>query len=312
MSTDSTLHASLPDSTRNNASLGLQEARPVVATLQELIAPLSESEFSEMLRTRTLVFHRGSENNGFASLLDWDTCRNFIENDYPPDKLRVTREGNPVPSYFFLENGKVNTKNLARLLDRGASLIAVPIQSYVPRVESLCEDLRKYVGEKVYAAAVATTGQGGALKLHYDWQDIIILQMAGTKRWKIYDCPVSCPVAGMPEQTPPQNEPVFDDTLRPGDFLFLPAGHWHHCENGPELSLHLLLLIEPPTGWHAFKALLPQIMADEMFRMPLTRVGTPAEKAAYEAALRRSLMQKVEQISFSQFVGEGEKIQVPD
>jgi ribosomal protein L16 Arg81 hydroxylase len=283
--------------------------RPMISNLQELIAPFTGAEFFAMLRTRSLVFRRGSDEKRFESLLDWDTFRSVIESDFPPDKLRVTRGGTPVLPHIYLERGRVNAKNLAKLLDHGASLVAVPFEPYVPQLESLCANVKEHVGEKTSAGAIATTGRGGAFTLHYDAQDIIVLQIAGIKRWKIYDCPLAWPVTGMPVQAPPQTEPVLDDILRPGDFLFVPAGHWHHCENGGDLSLHVGIMIEPPTGWHAFKAMLPQILADEMFRIPLTRFGSPAEKAAHEAALKQRLIERVEQISFSQFFTQGEEAQ---
>jgi ribosomal protein L16 Arg81 hydroxylase len=272
----------------------------VVASLQELIAPFSEPEFLAMLRARSLVFRRGADEKKFDAVLDWDKFRSVIENDFPPDKLRVTRDGKPVMSHMYVERGKVNVKNLGRLLEHGASLIASPFEAYVPQVQALCADVARHVNERTYCGVVATVGRGCAIRLHYDPQDILILQITGTKRWKIYDHPVVCPVVGMPEQTPPQSEPIFDDTLRPGDFLFVPAGHWHHCENGPERCLHLGILIEPPTGWHAIKTLLSQVQAEEMFRMPLTRFGSPAEKAAHELELRKRLHEKIEKMSLSE------------
>jgi ribosomal protein L16 Arg81 hydroxylase len=281
----------------------------MVSSLQELIAPLTEPEFSEMLRTRSLVFRRGSDEKRFETLLDWDAFRRVIESDFPADKLLVTRDGEPVLPLIYLERGKLNTKILAKLLDQGASLIARRLDRRVPKVEALCLDVRAHIGETTCAAAIATTGRGGALTLHYDPEDLIILQIAGSKRWTIYDRPVACPVNGMPEQTPPRSEAVFNDILRAGDFLFLPAGHWHHCENGPDRSLHLVIIIEPPTGWHAVKALQRQVLAEEMFRMPLTRLGGPGEKAAYEALLKRRLIEKIEQMSFLRFVTEGENAQ---
>jgi hypothetical protein len=53
-------------------------------------------------------------------------------------------------------------------------------------------------------------------------------------------------------------------------------------------------------------------MAEEMFRTPLTRFGGPAEKAAYEALLKRRLVEKIEQMSFPQFIIETEKTGEPD
>jgi|SRR5215472_11913906 len=274
--------------------------RPMVSTLHDLIAPLSEPEFAELLRTRSLVFRRGSNDRRFETLLDWETFRGVIANGYPSEELCVTRDGNPVLPHIYLQDGRVNAKNLAALLDHGASVIATRIEPHVPQLAALCADMREHIRERIFATAIATTGRGGALKLHYDAQDIVVVQTTGSKRWKIYDCPVASPVNGMPEQSPPQSRPIFDDTLRPGDFLFLPAGHWHHCENGPDRSLHLAIMIAPSTGWREVNALMRELMAEELFRIPLTRIGGPAEKAAHAAALKKRLHEKIDQVSFSQ------------
>ena len=272
----------------------------MVSSLHELIAPLSEPEFAELLRARSLMFRRGSNDGRFETLLDWARFRSVIENDYPPDLLRVTRDGNPVLQHIYLQDGRVIAKNLVALLDHGASVIAMRLESHVPQLAALCADMGERIGETIHVSAVATTGQGCALKLHYDPADVIVLQITGSKRWKIYDCPVACAVNGMPAQPPPRGEPMFDETLRAGDFLFLPAGYWHHCENGPDRSLHLAILMDPPTGWREVRALLRQLVTEEMFRIPLTRVGGPAEKAAHAAALKKRLLEKIEQASFSQ------------
>jgi hypothetical protein len=71
-------------------------------------------------------------------------------------------------------------------------------------------------------------------------------------------------------------------------------------------------MIEPPTGWHWVQALLSQVLAEEMFRIPLTRIGSPTEREALEAALKRRLKQKAGQISFSPSVAEGQTAQAPN
>jgi len=278
------------------------------SSLRDLIAPLDESGFRDLLRARSLMFRRSTGETRFSGLLDWDVLRGVIESGaFPCEKLRVTSKGLSVLPRIYVEMGKVNAVNLAKLLDRGASLIAEPLDAYVPALDTLCKDIRVRIAEKIYAGAIATTGSGGAIKLHYDPEDLIILHLEGSKRWKIHGPPVAAPVGGMPEQPPPQGEPLFDEILRPGDFLFVPAGYWHHCENGPGRSLHVGIFIEPPTGWHAVKGLLPQILAEEIVRVPLTRFDDAAQRAAHEAALKAHLIEKIQQTSVSEMLAEGEK-----
>jgi ribosomal protein L16 Arg81 hydroxylase len=281
----------------------------MISTFRELITPFGEHEFLDLLRNRTLTFRPGFGKNRFEGLLDWDTLRDFIErNVVPPDKFSVTRNTQLVPSFFYLKNGKVNAANLASLIAQGVSLITDPIQSYVPALKALCTDIGTRIGENITADAVVTSGSGGALELHYDAFDLIILQMEGSKRWRIYGPPVIDPIEGMPKQTAPENAPVFDETLRPGDLLFMPGGFWHHCNNGPKLSLHVAIIMMAPTGWHAVKAMLAQLLGEEIFRVPLTRFGCAAERAAHEAALKARLIEKIGQISVSELAAVGAKV----
>jgi len=138
---------------------------------------------------------------------------------------------------------------------------------------------------------------GGALECHYDDPDLVILQVAGTKRWQVFGPSV---VAGRP----PQGPPVFDRVLQPGDVLFLPAEQWHHCENGPHRSLHVSILFFPPNGRHLMTTRASQLLSDEIFRRPLTRNDSPEKLAAHEAALKVHLVEAIQAMSLANFLTE--------
>jgi ribosomal protein L16 Arg81 hydroxylase len=96
------------------------------------------------------------------------------------------------------------------------------------------------------AGAIVTTGRVGALQTHYDFRDLIILQVEGSKRWRIYGPRVVRPARTSYVNEPPQTPPLLDTLLQAGDMLFMPAGFWHVCDNGPDRSLHLGLFLKPP------------------------------------------------------------------
>lgn len=271
----------------------------MIASLQELVAPLTVAEFVERLSARKLTFLHGSDPSRFDGLLDWNTLLGLAESGaFPAGKLRVTRDRDVVPPPFYLEAGRLDAARFAMLARQGVSLIAEPLDRHVPALAALCADIRAAVPEDIKAGAIATTGAGGAFKLHYDPEDLVILQIEGTKRWRIHGPPVENPVRGMAERAPPQGEPVFDQVLGPGDLLFVPAGHWHQCENGPGRSLHLGIFIRPPTGWYAARAILTRLREDELFRAPLSRLGGP-ERTAHEAALRARLIEAIAEMPFT-------------
>ena len=287
------------------------------STLEELVAPLTEAGFLSLLRERKLTLLRGTDRERYTSLLGWEALQRLIERGEHPRGLgdfRLAKESMTVPPDRWLtknkvdNTNKVDTRKVEEYLGQGFSLIVTPIEHYVPPLAALCDDIKSRLSEQIKVGVIVTTGTAGAFKLHYDPEDLIILQVEGTKRWKIYGPAVSNPVAGMPLQTPPPEvAPIFDEVLQPGDFLLVPGGNWHHCQNGPDRSVHLGIFFIPPTGWHAVKALTSQLLSEEMFRAPLTRFEDPSELAAIEADVRNRVIEKLGQLKLSEFLAEWNK-----
>jgi ribosomal protein L16 Arg81 hydroxylase len=188
-------------------------------------------------------------------------------------------------------------------LDQGVSLIFNRLDKHVPALRALCKSIARDTLEQIHAAAVVTSGRGGALKCHYDHEDLVILQIAGTKRWRVFGCPIGNPVSGIAERSP-EGPPVFDQVLQPGDLLFLPARYWHHCENGPNRSLHVSILFMPPNGRHLMTALVSKLSSDEIFSRPLTRHSNPGVLAEHETALKARLVETIRAISLDRFLAE--------
>ena len=285
------------------------------STFQNLIAPLTEAEFLRLLNERTLQFVRGTDRDRYSNLLGWDALRGMIERGEYPRGLadfRIAKESVTVPAQHWLTRNKADNTNkvdiakLEEFLGNGFSLIITPIDRHVPALESLCSYIRSQISEQIKVGVIVTaSGSGGAFNIHFDPEDLLILQVEGSKRWKIFGPPVSNPVAGMPKPVPPaEDKPIFDEVLQPGDFLFLPAGTWHHCENGAGRSLHLGIFFVPPTSWHAVKSLTSQLLSEDSFRTPLTRLAGEAEFDALEAEVKRNLIARINSLDLKEFLGQ--------
>jgi hypothetical protein len=106
-------------------------------------------------------------------------------------------------------------------------------------------------------AYVSPAGEGVAL--HFDSRHVVIVQLAGAKHWEhaatpaVRDPPSSCvaPSRGgavafgdgivwLPTD-------LISRTLRPGDWLLIPAGTWHRT-NATEYSLSATLAVSGPYG----------------------------------------------------------------
>ncbi len=282
----------------------------MIATLAELVAPLSEREFLDLLRARRLAFCPAPGANRLQSLVDWETLRRAIEaDDFRPKKLRVTHNTHPVPAAFYTQSGKVDAGKLAGLMRQGVSLLVERINEDLPALGALCATIGAGLGEEVMAAAVMTDGGGGALELHYDSYDVVVLQIEGAKHWRVYPPTVRDPVRGMvKEAPPPPGEPIFDRALQTGELLLVPAGYWHQCDKAAERSLHVSIAFLAPTGWHVVAALVPQLLTEGIFRVPLSRLGDAAERAAHESALKERLVERVSQMSVFGMSADAEAI----
>jgi len=283
----------------------------VPSNLRELVAPIAEQDFLQLMRRRELSLSRGAGISSYANVLNWDALRGLIEKGEYPRGLRdfrIVRESVNVPAEHWLTRSATDNRNRADIakiedfLAQGFSLVITPIDRFVPAFSVLCESLRSQLSERAKVGVIVTTGTAGAFKLHYDPEDLIILQVEGRKRWRFYGPPVFDPIDTMPKPPQPeQREPIFDEVLDPGDLLYVPGGNWHHCENEPNRSVHLGVFFIAPTPWHAIEALTKQLATEATLRQPLTRLETEAELAAIESEMKNYLSEKIGQLNLADF-----------
>ena len=271
--------------------------------LAELVAPLTQAEFLTILRQRKLTLLRAAAAAPYTSLLDWNGLRGVIEaGRYPLEKFCVQRESVKIPAGFYSEKGRACLRKFDELLRAGVSIIMESIEQQVPTLAALCENIRMHVPESISIGAIVTTGPGGAIELHYDEEDLLILQIEGSKRWEIYLPTVSNPVKGMSQAMPPQGAPIFDEVLEAGDRLFLPAGYWHHCRNGPGRSMHLGVFFQPWTAWTAARNVIAPLRFDELFREPLSRLDDATQLERIEAAVKDRLIDAIKAMSLAETI----------
>ena len=77
--------------------------------------------------------------------------------------------------------------------------------------------------------------------VHHDTHDVLVLQVAGEKRWLLYDPLLELPLKHQrySKSLGDEGEPTDDLVLRAGDTLYLPRGWLHQAETSDTDSLHL-------------------------------------------------------------------------
>lgn len=85
---------------------------------------------------------------------------------------------------------------------------------------------------------------------HFDAWDIVVLQIAGSKRWELWDGVASHPVEACDPKRDrcPRDRPLGQLVTTAGDLLYLPRGMWHLATPTDEFSLHITIGIHCKSG----------------------------------------------------------------
>ena len=163
--------------------------------------------------------------------------------------------------------------------EAGATIVLQALHLNWPPIAAFCRDLERALGQPVQTNAYYTPRGSQGFAVHHDTHDVFVLQVAGEKRWLVYEPLLELPLKEQRygEELGEPGEPTDDLTLRAGDTLYLPRGWLHQAETSDTDSLHLTVGINPYTWMDAFKGALEDC-ADELgFRRAVPVDGIGAE-----------------------------------
>ena len=221
--------------------------------------------------------------------------------------FRLVADGAPLPLGEYTENVPWRPGSFDALArpDRvaaehaaGATIILQALQLHWEPAAVYCRGLEQALGFPVQANAYATPAAAQGFAVHHDTHDVFVLQVAGTKRWRIYAPVLELPLSGQrwsPELGDP-GPPVDDLTLEPGDTLYLPRGWPHEAVAQESDSLHITVGLHVPTRLDALRAALDECGDDVEFRravgpdgeLPPALLDRLAERLRPEAVARRA------------------------
>jgi bifunctional lysine-specific demethylase and histidyl-hydroxylase NO66 len=154
--------------------------------------------------------------------------------------------------------GAADVERVANEFGAGATVVLQALHLNHLPLAHFCRELEARLGHPVQANAYYTPRAAQGLPVHHDTHDVLVLQVAGQKRWLVYD-----PVFELPlkhhRYSAELGEPgaaVLDLTLEPGDTLYLPRGWLHEALTSEHDSLHLTIGINTHTARDAVRAAL--------------------------------------------------------
>jgi ribosomal protein L16 Arg81 hydroxylase len=257
-----------------------------------------ERFFDEYWEQQPLLVARGEDARFHSLLAPADVERLVCETGLRAPAFRLVKEGAQLPLSTYTEDirwrpgsfsGTAVVERVADEFARGATLVLQALQLYWPAAALYCRDLEKQLGCPVQANAYQTPAAARGFAVHHDTHDVFVLQVAGRKRWRVYEPVVELPLKDQrwsPELGDP-GEPVHDFTLEAGDTLYLPRGWPHEATTSDDESLHLTIGMHPQTRLDALRSALEGCAEDDVeFRRTATADGEGPDAVLERLAAR--------------------------
>jgi hypothetical protein len=228
---------------------------------------------------------KGSRPDRFASLLSVADLDAHLRTDGArtpriamADEARNGSAGVPEEE-FALPDGRVDLPRLLERFDAGASLVVSQFHETHPPLARFCRGLERLFLHAVQSNIYLTPPAAQGFRTHFDTHDVLVLQVEGRKRWRIWDGErVERPTrrTPWPGNMPPIGEPHVL-VLEPGDALYIPRGIMHDAATeAGERSLHATIGFMEASWAQAIRALLDEAeLSDPVLResVPSWRIG---------------------------------------
>lgn len=246
-----------------------------MATARDTLAEIffgGDSEVARCLFEQTsddtaLHVQGGAQKNPLLAIDWWPYVARLLDNsDVGPFEFDVIQGGTAIHARGFLDaKSNPSPDAITKALNQGASLRVFGVSRFEPHCASQLQLLRRGLRREAFVNLYVTPAQSPGLKVHYDLEDSLVVQVKGEKIWKLYDAtsagryPRELP-AGPPAV---RGEPSQIIHLRAGDVLFVPSGLVHTVETRESSSQHVTFGVHVSRQVNLLSALLEQFAATE-------------------------------------------------
>jgi bifunctional lysine-specific demethylase and histidyl-hydroxylase NO66 len=190
-----------------------------------------------------------------------------------------------------------STDGIRAGLAAGQTLIVRSLHRFHPPIRRFAHELSADLGHPVKVNAFVTPPGSQGVDLHFDVQDVLVLQIAGDKRWLLRTQPIRDPLPAQAwfdippkqrEELRAASEPLDDLRLLTGDSLYLPRGTMHSPMTQDELSIHLTVAITRTTHHDLLTELVRRAVDDEWLRAGLDPDELAGDPERARAVLREA------------------------
>jgi ribosomal protein L16 Arg81 hydroxylase len=211
--------------------------------LQWLMGDRADDFLSDIYEQQAFVARHGDPRRYSGLLTISDIDRIVAELDLQRGMLTMANATRrPQESDFVASSGAIDRAAVVRLYQQGGTVILNQLQESVGSLASLCRSLEQVFSCHVQTNTYLTPPSAQGFHTHYDNHDVFVIQIEGSKAWRLFDRPVAAPYRGEQFEpgVHPVGEPVETFVLNAGDCAYVPRGLMHDAAtSGDTPSLHI-------------------------------------------------------------------------
>ena len=251
---------------------GMKSAEEI--RFEDIITPLTQEEFFAEYWEKQPFVSKGRPSEFFIPLFSiGDVDRAICYFKPRPGRIDLVTEAGFVRDNFLSGDGTANVNLVIESYMKGSTVILSGLEDTWEPLTLFSRALEGSLNHPIAMAVYLSPPNFQGVKPHYDTQENFLLQVEGSKHWKVYKPlhefpPVEGSYATVPREK--LSEPICETVLNPGDALYIPRGFVHEGMAGDKPSLHITVDVHVRT-WFDFlyDALAAMAERDPRFRRSL-------------------------------------------
>ncbi|MBW4576242.1 MAG: cupin domain-containing protein [Aphanothece sp. CMT-3BRIN-NPC111] len=211
---------------------------------ERLLQPMDAATFfSEYWEQRPVAISRADPDYyaELFSLKDVDAVISLSTPKWPDFALVNHKRPSLVQNYVKPSDETVDINQVYEAYYRGDTIRYANLQQIWKPIAILCRNLEKFFNYTVNTNLYLTPKDAQGFSTHFDTEDVFILQVEGSKLWRVYDSVVPLPLVEQYQPVSPEKAPgnLREIYLQAGDMLYIPRGFVHEALTSDCSSLHL-------------------------------------------------------------------------
>jgi hypothetical protein len=223
---------------------------------ERLIAPIDpDSFFRDTWEKQTLLIARNRPDyySGLFSMRDVGSMIYCTRPSFSGLRSGATLQdcgGRALRGVFphqqqFFSDGENDISALSNEYAQSKTIFVHGLEQRWQPLAEFCRNLETTLRHPVNAAMFLTPKGSQGVEAHFDSVDTFILQIEGSKHWRLYKPTVELPLKELYEVIPEDelSEPMEEVHLKAGDLMYLPRGYIHKTFTSDCSSLHVTVAV---------------------------------------------------------------------